>query len=58
MAEERKLYLKYEIINAIRSLLLDNDYSLEELEEGYATLNTIIVNTDDLTLLQEDIDDK
>lgn len=58
MAEERKQYLKNEIMNALTILIRENDYSLEELEEGYAILNNIIVDTDDLTNLQEDIDDK
>lgn len=55
MAEERKEYLKSEIISIMRVLIRDNDYSLEELEEGYAILMN---DMDDLTALQEDIDDK
>lgn len=55
MAEERKRYLKREIINAIKELIENNDYALEELEEGYAILMN---DMDDLTTLQDDTDDK
>lgn len=58
MAEERKKYLKSTIISSINVLIADNDYSLEELEECAAILHNIIADKDDLTPLQEDIDDK
>ena len=58
MDEERKKYLKREIINEIKKIIEENDYSLEELEEGYALLNNITVDIHDLITLQEDVDDK
>lgn len=59
MALERKKFLKEQIIGKIKNFIENSDISLEELEDSFAELDTMIMDyTDDLTTSQEKIDDK
>lgn len=58
MASERKKFLKEQIVGKIKNFIENSDISLEELEDSFAELDSMMINTDDLTTLQEKIDDK
>lgn len=59
MASERKKFLKEQIIGKIKNFIENSDISLEELEDSFSELDNMIMDyKDDLTTLQEKIDDK